>query len=306
METYCQNPLCDAEAVRQVKVSVKKASDERRSLCACCEEVFVWGVQHGKMLARRRKQWILAIADRGIIAYAEVYPSKKTAEQGLVDYLRQEENYDGPDDISEAAHWLAEHDERLSAEIFPAGSCQDNYDNVTTPDGPCDAERLQQFLAEGGFIVLGANQHDPHPGLPFEAWAYQGPLDFRVAQPLTFGQGPTLMEALSALDEQLCRSGAQSAPIRPASGYRIPPPPSEGGPEPLWRVLYTIDVNAADANTAAVAAHQMMKDPESWPPVLEVMDSQGHESRVDLAEVDNDGGRGRDGPYGPPPAQIRT
>jgi len=291
METYCQNPLCDAEAVRQVKVSVKKASDERRSLCACCEEVFVWGVQHGKMLSRRRKQWILAIADRGIIAYAEAYPSKKTAEHGLIEYLRQEEDYDGPDEITEAAHWLAEHDERLSAEIFKAEPCYDNEDNDVIDNALNSTEQLQRFLTDKGFIILGQNQHDPHPDQPFEAWAYQGPLDFRVAQPLTFGQGPTLIEALSALDGQLCRSGAQIAPIRPASGHRIPPPPQESDPEPLWRVLHTIDVNAADANTAAVAAHQMMKDPQSWPPVLEVMDSQGHVQRVDLAEVDNDSGK---------------
>ena len=291
METYCQNPLCDAEAVKVVEVSVKKTADERRSLCACCEEVFVWGVQHGTMRSRRRKQWILAIADRGIIAYAEAYPSKKMAEQGLIDYLRREEHYDGPDEISEAAHWLAEHDERLSAEIFVAQSGQDFNDDVTTPNIPYDSERVQRFLAAGGFIVLGANRHDPHPGLPFEAWAYQGPLDFRVAQPLTFGQGPTLIEALSALDAQLCRSGPQGKAVGPASDHRIPPPPQESGSEPLWRVLYTIDVNASDAGKAALAAHQMMKDSQSWPPVLDVMDSRGHVQRVDLAEVDNDPGK---------------
>ena len=41
-DKYCQNPLCGAEAVKEVKVSVEKASDGERSLCACCEEVFVW------------------------------------------------------------------------------------------------------------------------------------------------------------------------------------------------------------------------------------------------------------------------
>ena len=215
METYCQNPLCDAEAVKVVRVSVKKPSDERRSLCACCEEVFVWGVQHGKKTSRRQKQWILAIADKGIIAYAEAYRSKKMAEQGLVDYLRQEENYDGPDEISEAANWLTEHDERLSADIFAAEPCQENSDNGVSTDAPYEAKRLST----------------------------------------------------------------------------IEPPPQESGPEPLWRVLYTIDVNAADARKAALAAHQMMKDSQSWPPVLEVMDSQGHVQRVDLAEVDNDRGR---------------
>ena len=51
MDKYCHNPLCDSEAVKDVKVSVNRPSDEKRSLCACCEEVFLWGVQHGKMLS---------------------------------------------------------------------------------------------------------------------------------------------------------------------------------------------------------------------------------------------------------------
>jgi hypothetical protein len=49
MEKFCQNPLCENEAVKQVHVSVRKASDQKRALCAACEEVFTWGVQHGQM-----------------------------------------------------------------------------------------------------------------------------------------------------------------------------------------------------------------------------------------------------------------
>ena len=47
MEQYCQNPLCENEAVKEVSVSIKKASDETRSVCAACEEAYGWGVQHG-------------------------------------------------------------------------------------------------------------------------------------------------------------------------------------------------------------------------------------------------------------------
>ena len=190
-------------------MSAKQPSDERRSLCSCCEEVFVWGVQHGKKLSRRQKQWILAIADRGIIAYAEAYPRKEMAEQGLIDYLRKEENYDGPDEISEAATWLAEHDERLSGEIFAAEAAPQDNDDVA----------------------------------------------------------------------------------KSRAGHVVAPPPQESGTEPLWRVIYTIDMNASDAGKAAWAAHQIMKDPESWDPVLDVMDSQGYVTRVDLSETDSDRGK---------------
>lgn len=56
METYCQNPLCQNETFREVRVSVEKPSDEIRALCAICEEAYTWGVQHGEFLARSRSQ----------------------------------------------------------------------------------------------------------------------------------------------------------------------------------------------------------------------------------------------------------
>ena len=49
MKEYCQNQFCENEAVKEVPVSVEKSSDQTRSLCAACEESYIWGVQHGKM-----------------------------------------------------------------------------------------------------------------------------------------------------------------------------------------------------------------------------------------------------------------
>ena len=280
MEKYCQNPLCQSEAGKQVKVSVKKASDERRSLCACCETVFSWGVQHGKLLSHKQKQWILAIADKGIVAYAEAYSSQEKAEQGLIDYLRKEERYDGPDDISEAASWLAEHDERLGAEIFAAES-PDNHDDA---DIRCEAERLEQFLAEGGFIVLAENQQDPHPGQPLEAWAYQGPLDFNQAKPVTFGLGNGVAHVLAALNEQLKQAGQPGQTHEHPHRRMTVVPLEEKEPVSLWWVVNTLEVSAADAQTAAALAYQFMKDPKSPPPVLEIADGQGKVTRVDLSQ----------------------
>lgn len=48
MEKFCQNPLCETRAIKEVPVSVKSSSDQVRSLCATCEEAYTWGVQHGK------------------------------------------------------------------------------------------------------------------------------------------------------------------------------------------------------------------------------------------------------------------
>ena len=123
MEKYCQNPLCENEAIKEVPVSLYTASDQVRALCTICEEVYTWGVQHG-----------------------------------------------------------------------------------------------------------------------------------RCASP----------------------------------GLRIEPPPKEKGDEPLFRVVYIIDVNSGDVREAAEYTHRIMTDPESLPPVLHVIDSKGKSTEVDLSKDDAD------------------
>ena len=121
MEEYCQNPLCENKAVKEVAVSVETSCDQVRSLCATCEEVFKWGVQHGTM---------------------------------------------------------------------------------------CE-------------------------------------------------------------------------------GLKIDPPPEEMGDEPLFRVVYMIDVNSGDIREAARYTHRIMTDPDSLRPVLNVVDSAGNVTEVDLSEDDS-------------------
>ena len=47
MKQYCENPLCENRSVKEVPVSVRKPGDQKRALCAACEEVYTWGVQQG-------------------------------------------------------------------------------------------------------------------------------------------------------------------------------------------------------------------------------------------------------------------
>jgi len=126
MKKYCQNPLCENEAVKEVPVSVEKPSDQVRSLCSACEEPYTWGVQHGSM----------------------------------------------------------------------------------TRDG-----------------------------------------------------------------------------------LKIDPPPEEKGDEPLFRVVYVIDVNAGDVRAAAEYTHRIMTDPDSLRPVLQVIDSKGVCTEVDLSADDTNQNR---------------
>jgi len=60
---------------------------------------------------------VLAIADKGLIAFAKTFGSKEKTEKALAEYLRCNEYYNGPDDTSRVWDWLAEHDERLSVEL---------------------------------------------------------------------------------------------------------------------------------------------------------------------------------------------
>jgi len=51
--------------------------------------------------------------------------------------------------------------------------------------------------------------------------------------------------------------------------------------------VYVIDVNATDAQGAAVKVHRIMQDPDSLAPILDIIDSRGQGTRVDLAEDEN-------------------
>jgi hypothetical protein len=65
--------------------------------------------------------------------------------------------------------------------------------------------------------------------------------------------------------------------------FHIQPPSEEKGDKPLLRVIYVIDVNAIDPLEAAKLIHRIMTDPDSMPPVLEVMDHKGNVEKIDLS-----------------------
>ena len=70
-------------------------------------------------------------------------------------------------------------------------------------------------------------------------------------------------------------------------GLAIEPPHKEGGDEPLFRVVYVIDVNAGDSHKAAKHVHQIMMDMirhDSQPPVLEVINHRGTVVSIDLSQ----------------------
>ena len=63
--------------------------------------------------------------------------------------------------------------------------------------------------------------------------------------------------------------------------YRIEPPPKEKN---LYRVVYVIDVEAANPKDAAKKTHKIMTARNSLAPVLEIINSEGKVTKIDLSK----------------------
>ena len=87
---FCDNTWCEAEAVKTVRTSANRAGDGTRRLCATCEEVFTWGVQHGRIVTEETLQRQLREKDRIIKAQARALrrirkESRFSEEDGVMD-----------------------------------------------------------------------------------------------------------------------------------------------------------------------------------------------------------------------------
>ena len=65
------------------------------------------------------------------------------------------------------------------------------------------------------------------------------------------------------------------------TGLLIQPPPDE---KQLYRVVYAIDVVAGSALKAATVTYNIMTDPDSLAPVLEVIGQKGKVTKIDLSK----------------------
>ena len=125
MHEFCDNPCCESPGVKEVPVSVNGPGDGRRTLCAACEEVYTWGVQHGQFIADQIPLWLAVVTDRGVVAYARTFRSQLEAENALVKYLRENHGYRGGRCLHELYEWVGEQ-AYLTAEIV-------EQDTITVP-----------------------------------------------------------------------------------------------------------------------------------------------------------------------------
>ena len=84
--------------------------------------------------------------------------------------------------------------------------------------------------------------------------------------------------------DDLCERLNATEVARSGMGLVIEPPEKEAGDQPLFRVVYAVDVNAQSPRDAAEQVRQMMVDPGSLPPVLEVIGHRGNVLSIDLSE----------------------
>ena len=116
MTEFCQNPCCENEGSKEVPVSVNGPGDQRRTLCAACEEAYSWGVQHGRFTAENEPLWIAVVTDRGIVAYARSFRSQIEAENAIIDYLTEHHGCHVGRCLQAVYEWVGEQ-AYLAAEI---------------------------------------------------------------------------------------------------------------------------------------------------------------------------------------------
>ena len=94
----CQNSLCTNPGVIEIPVSIARYADNKRIVCAPCQEAYNWGIQHGKTLIRQIPLWIVVVADSGIIAHVTAHSDQECAVKDLDNYLKENHGYQGMPD----------------------------------------------------------------------------------------------------------------------------------------------------------------------------------------------------------------
>jgi hypothetical protein len=199
MKEFCENQYCESPGAKEVPVSVRKASDQKRTFCVPCEEAYTIGCQHGGIRIQEREFWMVAVADRGIVVHVQALAHEGAAWKNVAGYLRQHEGYRGPGTQEAIQQWLDEHDERLSVDV----TCQKGISDARQFHDRRTLARADRFLEKERFILLVKNNSDPGQSGPYEAWAYEGLLDFSKAFPNCSGFGVTIVDSLEALNHQL-------------------------------------------------------------------------------------------------------
>jgi hypothetical protein len=67
-----------------------------------------------------KKVWVLHVTERDSVIHAGIFRNRRKAVKDLARYLKAQQGYRGPEDLPSICDWMAEHNERLGVDLFPA------------------------------------------------------------------------------------------------------------------------------------------------------------------------------------------
>ena len=272
MNEFCDNPYCDNPGAKEVPVSARKASDQTRTLCASCEEAYTWGVQHGQMAAE----------------FGRV--NSFLQEGGFILLAENKENPNCRAPLEAWAYCGELSFDTATPMTFGLGS------HLIDAIGALDHQLIEQDVLpvpsrKCWRAMLLVNDRELSTVL--------AALRFHQAENLQSGRNipdvlirgvATDMGRLTPLDfhevEDLCEK-LNCGEFPGQTELTIKPPHKDRGDEPLYRIVYVIDLSAAGPVAAAKEAYGIMAAPDSLPPVLDVMDHCGKVMRIDLSDHKN-------------------
>ena len=284
MKEFCENEHCANPGFKVVSVSVAKPSDQQRTLCAACEEAYSIGVQHGTItahqeLAVRYVEKLMAADGFVVLGLNQSDPRRHGACEAWA--------YRGPLDFDMATPVVFGVGPRVRDALIALDM------ELADPKRGRQKARRKGYSGGGGTIAID----DRELATILAALRYHqdenqaggnGTIDQAIQEIAT--DGGQLKPLTSGEIDQLCQRlncGAIAAVKPSGRGLTIDPPHKEDGSEPLFRVVYTIDVNAADVREAAELADLTMTDPAAMPPVLQIVDHRGSVMTIDLSEKES-------------------
>jgi hypothetical protein len=248
---------------------VDKPTDQERTLCAACEKAFTWGVQHGTMTEREHLGWreLQKFLPGGFIVLTRNGTAPNRDEQfeawaylGVLDFETAKPVTFGLGKSALEAMDAINHQIKVHAKA-----------EVACPTTPLYVDRRE--LA----TILAALRFHQDENLQ------SGHIPDQAINEIATDVG--LVEALSFEEvDDLCQRLNVKGGVYIRKGLLVAPPPKDEGIEPLFSVVYAIDVHGAKPLDAARTAYRLMVDPQSSPPVLDVMDGRGKVVSFDLSK----------------------
>ena len=194
-------------AQRKMRSIIESVVKESRPSLDCGEQAILNALQHGYWWADLgSEEFTVMIQEPEQTERRDKQTVTISLEGGMVSEVNAPGNvevviYDYDIDGTEESRLSRDAESRHCVRTLWGGEGAVSEDKSPADKTELGIQSLDRFL-EHGFVILTSNPAND-PGSTFEAWAYLGPLDFNSATPVRFGLGPSPVNALQALQQQL-------------------------------------------------------------------------------------------------------